>query len=246
MRLGQTKQQIIRMNWKQLMGVVTVAGVSLGAAHGGIVTHTYNWSNNSSPGFANGGSIPDGNPSGWLDKRTLPSSDWVDAWLVTDVKVKLSLAGGYNGDLYAYLVHDTGFSVLLNRVGRGAASESGYATSGFTDLWLSSGAATDVHFNGGASTGSYQPDGRQFDPMGLAAGLGTAPRTAMLSSFNNLKPDGDWSLFIADVSTGSMSTMDNWSLEITAVPEPAVGLVLSGSGLVVGLGWLAVRRHKAK
>ena len=30
----------------------------------------------------------------------------------------LNLSGGWNGDLYAYLVHNSGFAVLLNRVGR--------------------------------------------------------------------------------------------------------------------------------
>ena len=37
----------------------------------------------------------------------------------------------YNGDLFAYLVHDTNFCVLLNRVGRSAANADGYPDSGF-------------------------------------------------------------------------------------------------------------------
>jgi hypothetical protein len=41
---------------------------------------------------------------------------------ITDVNVGLQLSGGWNGDLYAYLVHSSGFAVLLNRVGRGTGN----------------------------------------------------------------------------------------------------------------------------
>jgi hypothetical protein len=51
-----------------------------------------------------------------------------------------------------------------------------------------------------------------------------------------VNPNGTWTLFVADVSGGSISTINGWSLEIIPVPEPinvalgifaAVGLSLS-------------------
>ncbi len=231
------------MNWKQLTGIMTVAGAALGSAYGGGVTQNYDYAT----GFANGGNIPDYDLTGWQDTRTV--NNWVGPWSITDVKVTLTIADGYNGDLYASLLHDTGFSVLLNRVGRSSTDGYGSDRPGFFGLELSSSAVTDVHLSGDGTTpltGSWQPDGRELDPLGPAAGFDSAARTALLSSFDNLNPNGTWTLFIADVSPNSMSQMTKWSLGITAVPEPAVGLVLSGSGLVAGLGWLALRRRKAK
>src|ERR1043166_6468268 len=46
---------------------------------------------------------------------------------ITDLKVSLSVAGGFNGDLYCYLRHESGFVVLLNRPGRSAANDLGSA-----------------------------------------------------------------------------------------------------------------------
>src|SRR5205823_2621880 len=67
-------------------------------------------------GFNNGGVIPDGNPAGFSDTRNidlgaLPSGTTSE---ITDVNVRLNISGGYNGDLYGYLVHSSGFAVLLN------------------------------------------------------------------------------------------------------------------------------------
>ncbi|MCZ7638525.1 MAG: hypothetical protein M5U12_22225 [Verrucomicrobia bacterium] len=67
--------------------------------------------------------MPDGNPSGWSDTRTLSG---LPATGLLDVNVVLSVVGGYNGDLYAYLAHGGGFTVLLNRVGRTADAPFGY------------------------------------------------------------------------------------------------------------------------
>ena len=68
--------------------------------------------------FQNGAVIPDGNLTGWSDTRTLSGAP---SGPITNVSVTLDLSGGWNGDLYAYLVHDSGFAVLLNRVGRETA-----------------------------------------------------------------------------------------------------------------------------
>jgi hypothetical protein len=230
------------MNWKQLTASLALTGVALSAVHGAVITKPYTFN-------INGGVIPDNNLSGW--QNTQPISDWTGIpYFITKVQVSLTMSGGFNGDLYAYLSHDggatgSGFSVLLNRIGRSSTSESGYSTSGFINLALSSEGATDVHFSGGAQTGTWQPDGRILSPLSNASDFDTALRPgALFSSFKNLDPNGTWNLFIADVSPGSVSTITEWGMEITAVPEPRVGLVISFVGIGAGLGKLLIRRRK--
>ena len=137
----------------------------------------------------------------------------------------LNLTGGWNGDLYAYVVHGTGFSVLLNRPGRSLGSPDGAASSGMT-IELSDLGLSDIHtaipMGGGTVSGIYQPDGRASDPLSV---LNTDPRTSMLASFNGLDPNGTWTLFVADQSPGETSTLQSWSLTITTVPEPSAALL---------------------
>jgi subtilisin-like proprotein convertase family protein len=236
------------MNWKQLTASLAFASVALSAANGTVLTKPYIFNS----GLANGGVIPDSSLSGWQNTQSI--SDWTGIpWFIANVQVSLKMEGGFNGDLYAYLSHDggtigNGFSVLLNRVGRSSASEYGYGTAGFINLVLSSDStlgATDVHFNGGAPSGTWQPDGRVLGPLSNAADFDTAPRPALLSSFDNLNPNGTWTLFIADASPGGVSAITEWGLEITAVPEPRVGLVISLIGFGAGLAKLVIRRRKA-
>jgi subtilisin-like proprotein convertase family protein len=141
---------------------------------------------------------------------------------LTDVNVTLKINGTFNGDLYAYLVHRSGFSVLLNRVGKRAGDPLGYSDDG-VDIKLDDQAASDVHvyrlaISGnhttplvGPLTGSWKPDGRLVDPDLV---LDTDPRTELLSSFNGENPTGDWTLFVADLSAGDVSTLVSWGLEL--------------------------------
>src|SRR5438105_1343509 len=95
--------------------------------------YTYN------SGFANGGVIPDGNPVGMSDTRTI--SDWAANSHITDINVSINVSGGWNGDLYAYVSHgSTGFAVLLNRVGRTSSSSFGYGDAGFNITFADSAA----------------------------------------------------------------------------------------------------------
>jgi subtilisin-like proprotein convertase family protein len=178
--------------------------------------------------------IPDNDPVGYSDTRTITT----DIAVISDVSVDLVFTGGWNGDLYAYLVHDSGFSVLLNRVGLSLGMPDGSSGAGMT-LALNDAAAEDVHLAAplvGTFSGTFQPDGRLTDPSLV---LDTDPRTAMLSSFVNLDGNGDWTLFVADVSPGSTSTLQSWSLNLTGViPEPGVALLLAG-----GLPLLLRRRR---
>jgi hypothetical protein len=64
----------------------------------------------------------------------------------------------------------------------------------------------------------------------------------MLSGFNNMDPDGAWTLSIADLSGGGVSTLESWSLSLTAVPEPATWPLTS----VALLGLVVLRRRHSK
>jgi hypothetical protein len=216
------------LNWLLTLGLA----ISSQAA-----VQTFTWST----GFANGGVIPDGDINGWQDTRTV--SGFLGGDLITDVNVQLNISGGYNGDLYGYLVHSSGFAVLLNRVGRTSGNTYGYGDAGFTGVWLSDQGSVDIHNYGGnhgaaVGPGTWQPDARATDP---ATVLDTDARTAYLSGFNNLGPNGQWTLYFADLSPVYQSQITGWSLEITAVPEPvtmALGIFGVLFGAVQGVRYL--------
>lgn len=185
--------------------------------------------------------IPDANPTGFYSLNTVSGL----AGPIQSVEVSVDITGGFNGDLYAYLAFSDGFSVLLNRVGKSNSDAFGYDDSG-CHLTFSDSAATDIHLyggNGGAPlTGIWQPDGREMDPQLV---VGTDPRTAFLGSFNNLDPNGTWTLFVADMATGYQSTLVDWSLTIITVPEPSTFQFLAAFGaFAAASGWW--RRHRAK
>jgi subtilisin-like proprotein convertase family protein len=175
-----------------------------------------------SPTFNVSTEIPDNDDVGLTNTQIVSASgiSQIDTFTVT-----INLTGTWNGDLYAYLAHDSGFAVLLNRPGRSLDNPDGSATTGMVTTFADY-AVSDIHtaipMSGGSFTGTYQPDGRITDPLDV---LDTDSRTAMLSSFNGLNADGFWTLFIADQSTGETSTLQSWSMNITSVPEPSTTLL---------------------
>jgi len=194
-------------------------------------------------GFQNSGGIPDGSLNGWSDTRTVTGSG---VHHVADVRVSLTLSGGYNGDLYAYLVHSNGMAVLLNRVGMASTNAFGYEDTGF-NVTFSAAASHDIHFyqdhaptldGNGRLTGTWKPDARAIDPLSDPEDF-EAAGSANFDAFANLDPHGEWTLFIADVSAGGgETTVVSWSLEIEAVVEPPISLVITsvngGSNPVAG------------
>ena len=196
--------------------------------------------------------IPDNDSNGITSVITV--SGETDS--ITDLKVTLNLSasGGeaFNGDYYAYLTHDTinGFAVLLNRPGKTAANSIGTDGAGFTNVVFDDDAGNgDVHvyettlgagFNAGdALTGTWAPDARNIDPANV---LDTDSRTAHLSSFDSQVPNGEWTLFIADMASGGSLTLSDWSMEITIapVPEPQFYFLMAGASVLTA----AVRRHR--
>lgn len=66
------------------------------------------------------------------------------------------------------------------------------------------------------------------------------------SAFNGQNPNNTWTLFFADTVNGDQTTLNGWSLNITAVPEPvnvALG-IFAGLVGVFGLGIGYVRKMK--
>ena len=172
-----------------------------------------------SSGALSGGTIPDGSLVGMQSSYTF--SDIYD-YNITDVVVTLNVSGGYNGNLYAYLTHGSGTAVLLNRVGVGSSDSFGASGSGLTTLILSSSAANNIHFNLSGTTGTYAPDGRAIDPLSVASAFDDLPPGNALTAWNGTSPNGVWTLYFADVVTGGGTpNLTSWSLDVTAVPEPA-------------------------
>ena len=177
--------------------------------------------------FMVGAMVPDGDMSGLASVQTIstPISN------LTDLKVSLKLSGTWNGDLYCFLTHGTGHSVLLNRVGRSSTSDLGYNDGGldvtFDDtatngdihayrLQLSSSQGTPIS---GPLTSVWAPDARVAYPTNV---LDTDARSEFLASFNGVDPNGEWVLFVADMEAGDIHVLDSWSLEITGDTAPTL------------------------
>jgi subtilisin-like proprotein convertase family protein len=198
--------------------ILTLLAVALLALPAAATLFSTNWSS----GFVNGTTVPDHNLSGWTDTRSLLGLEGT----IQDISVTLDLAGGWNGDLYAYLVHGDGFSVLLDRVGH-PASSYGYGDTGFNvTLGLT-----------GNPIESYQSYPPTFNGSGQL--LGEWAAQSGLDSFLGLDPNGTWSLFLADYSGGGVTTVTSWGLElnIVAVPEVETWVAAALAGMF-GAFWL--------
>lgn len=186
--------------------------------------------------------VPDGNPFGVSHTATVDVGK--SGLHIEDLAVSLDLSGGWAGDLYVQLTHDSGFSVLLNRVGRTATDSFGYGESSISIRLEDTPGLADVHLYRtalggppstpvpGGLTGLWAPDGRATDP---AVASDTDPRTAGFSSFTGLDPNGQWTLHLLDQDPGSEFTLHSWSLEFMAVPEPQAVLVTGALLLVLGI-----------
>jgi hypothetical protein len=206
---------------------------------------------------------PDGTGIPVSDTRTISSSQIAS---ITDLNVKFTLtnpaqAGAFNGDYYVSLQHESGFSVLLNRVGRRLGTSvgptRGYGDNGFSVTFDDQAGNGDIHgyrvtLSGGSHTvpvdanfnqpltGIWAPDGRTTSPLTV---LNTDPRTASLSVFNGLTVNGAWILQVIDFSGGGTASLSSWELSLVGeavVPEPSNVLAFTGVTLLT----LALLRKK--
>ncbi len=180
--------------------------------------------------------IPDGNPAGVSDTRTINSA----GDQIVSLTLSLDIASEFNGDLYVYLLHENQISILVNRPGRSATDSFGYSDSGL-NITLSDSASANLHayrettlpVAGLPLTGSWQPDGRAVDPDAVKT---SDASTASLSTFKGANPSGEWTLFVADLSSGGTAHLNSWSLQITSVPEPMTTTGVCAAALIAFYG----------
>ena len=144
---------------------------------------------------------------------------------ISAVTLTLDISGGWDGDFYAYLWHQTTTGnvmvELFNRIGVTAGNSFGSSSSGMNVTFSDTGALGSIQSATGSAnvplTGNYQPD-------------------RPLSGFNGMTADGTWALFIADESSPSLGTLESWSLTVeggpvAATPEPST--IITGAMLLL-------------
>jgi len=209
----------IKNRMKKLL-LLAAASLAVTAANATLYTTNFNWSVNQT--------VPDNNYSGWANSQIISGQSGTIS--PGSLLVSLDLAGGWNGDLYAYLVHGTGFAVLLDRVGTGVSGVSsfGYGDAGMNVNLAATG--TSIHQYGGINN---------TFPGSPAGSWLTDNTSGSLASFLSTTPNGTWSLFIADLSGGGVSTVQSWGLQmdIVAVPEVETWVAAALAG-AFGAFWL--------
>jgi subtilisin-like proprotein convertase family protein len=203
-------------NLKGVLAVLTV-GIALGGGQPASAA-LYNFSNSGGGTLYTGGGsslnqvIPDNTPAGAAYSINFATT----GLSINNISVTLNLSGGYNGDIYAYLSHGSQIAVLLNPI-TGAAS-----SSGFNNVTLTEATGSDINTVSGKA-GQPLPAGNYM--------------ASSLTTFNSTDPNGNWTIFFADLSAGDTSTLTGFSIGITAVPEPVnVALAVFGGLLGVGSG----------
>jgi hypothetical protein len=171
--------------------------------------------------------IPDGNPVGIAPVGVV--SGLGGGGLISYLTVSLNISGGYNGGFYGYIEAPNGATAtLLANPGVTGGNPFGYGGSGLNVTFADAATAslqTTPENPGAVVTGTYHP-------------------VVSFSTLNGLDGNGDWTLFIADDTSGaSPATLNGWSLGFTpaTVPEPGQVAAMALLGLA-GLGLVAVRR----
>jgi subtilisin-like proprotein convertase family protein len=192
-----------------------------------VLTQTFDYTSQSGGGYA----IEDGNPVGNVFTGNFNQAP--SGAIITGVTVNLTVSGGYNGDLYAYLVAPNGtMVVLLNQPG---ADGFGSPASGFNNITLTG-------YSGNTYTSIQDVDGTYGLPLtGIYRADGNLDNFGTSGSPGGLA-NGTWQLYFADLSSSSSGTsiLNSWTLNITAVPEP-VTLALGCFGAMLlalaGVKW---------
>lgn len=214
--------------------------------------------------------IPDNDANGEVIFGTVSGFDASYTISTNSFKVVLDLEGdpiAGTGDIYARLQAPTGqYAVLLNRTGLAVGTGLGYQDNGgkFTFYDGASDPAhkdslgvahdfTDVHFyqtdpvygapGDNPVDGIYKSDGRDLDPGSAPAQYTNATRDKTLAVFQGLNPNGEWTLFIADLNAGNSAKITGFGLDFTPIPEPQEYALAIGLGL---MGFALYRRRTAK
>ena len=215
------------MNRLKIIGMMMVVLLSAAGACATLYTETFSSVNNSV--------IPQGNPAGVSFSDTV--SDIPAGMTVSGLTVNLTISGGYNAGLVAYLVAPNGTLVMLmNQPGVSGSNPFG-----------ASGAGMNITLADGGANGNIQNE------TSSAVLGGTYAADGSLSSFNSSVVDGTWTLYFADVDSGAGSpTLNSFSLGVTPVPEPIVtalavfGIILASVTGFKGVRTLIARSQRRK
>ena len=187
-------------------------------------------------GTGSGGlAIPDGSPVGVASQMLFNQNTTGNQMI--GVTVDLTISGGYNGNLYAYLISPTGtLVVLMNQPG----SAPFYAPGSGMNVTLDSSASTGIQ---SAPETYLQTLSGTFAPLGSLNAI-AAPLA------NSGTGQGTWTLFFADLTRGGgQAYLDSWSLNLTVVPEPvslALGLFVAMLLALAGIQWAWCRNKTVK
>jgi subtilisin-like proprotein convertase family protein len=192
-----------------------ILGLALLAGGAQAVIYSTNWTVNAS--------IPDGNLSGWVSSQNVST---MPVGTLQGVALDLQLSSGWTGDLYAYLTHSSGFAVLLNQAGT-PGQPFGYGAANWNITLADDG------FNG-SSYGDLHTYGG-----GNLSGSAWNAMDSLNTAFLSTSPNGTWSLFLADLSGGGLTTVQSWGLQmdIVAVPEVETWVAAALAG-AFGAFWL--------
>lgn len=186
--------------------------------------------------------IPDGSSSG-LARNLSVLTVTGNVETVTSLTVAVEITAspgkeGFLGDLYIFLTNGTNTAVLLNRAGRSLTAPAGYGDNQPLNVTFSDAAINDIHtyrdvLTGSPTTplvspltGNWLPDGRPTDPANV---LNTDLPSARLDTFVGAAANGDWGLFVADMSGGGEHRLVSWTLTLNTVPEPSALLLTLGA-----------------
>jgi len=158
-------------------------------------------------GVGSGGlAIPDGSPVGVASQMNFTANGTGNQ--IIDVTVGLNISGGYNGNLYAYLISPSGtLVVLMDHPG----SAPFYAAGRGMNVTIDGSAGTSIQsapeVAGQVLTGTYSAVGSLSSIAAPGGNDGTG--------------NGTWTLFFADLTRGGgQAYLDSWTLNLTVVPEP--------------------------
>jgi uncharacterized repeat protein (TIGR01451 family) len=123
----------------------------------------------------------------------------------------VNMSHSYPHDINALLVGPTGAKTLLLSHAANASSVSNVTVT-FDD---NAGAA--IAESGSITAGSWQPSAYAPSPV-FSNPAPAGPYTASLSTFGGVNPNGNWSLFVFDDSTGDAGEIaQGWSLNLATV-----------------------------
>jgi subtilisin-like proprotein convertase family protein len=194
-----------------------------------------------------GASVPDANPAGYVSTISVGNilaNNGGNGDTLRNVSVTLNLSGGYNGDLYGYLVSpDGGLAILLNRIGRTSGNAFGNSGAGMNITLDDSAVTSDIHSAAsGVLSGSYNTDARAVSPLTV---LDSDSRTATLAGLTGAGT-GTWTLFLADMAGGDVSSLVSWGITLDVVPEPTTwALMIFGAVLAATAATKVYRRKLA-